>query len=313
MIPLVCRAGSPLIASSESAKLAIPLRSMTGYARVESASSGANLVWILRSLNGRFREIQLRVPPIFEPSVSLFRTMVSSHPVRGRLEAELQMDSVDRERLNAQINWSRIAGIRAWIDSIRKGWDVNVTLDPLALLQWPGVLLRNDREVDLEMHVHRAQELLRMALADLERTQAEEGGRLTSGLVSRLENIVGIASRVRLRMDSIQVEQLQRLQRRMASARLELDPARLEQELVLLTQKMDVSEELDRMESHLTALADVLKTGAGGGRKLDFLLQEIQREVNTLSAKIQNAEISQQMVDLKVIIEQMREQAQNIG
>jgi uncharacterized protein (TIGR00255 family) len=143
--------------------------------------------------------------------------------------------------------------------------------------------------------------------------QAEEGGRLAAGLHSRVVEIAQVLRGVRQQVDSSQAGQTGRLRRRMESIRSDLDPVRLEQELVLLVQKTDVSEELDRMDSHLSALATTLETGLGGGRKLDFLLQEMLREINTLCAKIQNAEISHCMVDLKVIVEQMREQAQNIG
>ncbi|EQD76380.1 hypothetical protein B1B_01738 [mine drainage metagenome] len=286
---------------------------MTGYARVVSARSGVNLTWFLKSLNGRSRDILLRTPPIFDQFVNRFRSVLSSHPVRGRLEAELQTCPAGMEDSGTEINWLRIAEIRSWIETIRQNWDLGMSVDPLALLQWPGVLVRKEPDVSLEVQACEAQELLITALGDLERMQAEEGERLAVGLVARVEEMAKALRDARQRVDLSQAEQVNRLRRRMESIRADLDPARLEQELVLLVQKTDVSEELDRIESHLAALASTLETGLGGGRKLDFLLQEMQREVNTLSAKVQNAEISHQMVDLKVVVEQMREQVQNIG
>ncbi len=286
---------------------------MTGYARAVSTRSGVNLTWLLKSLNGRSREVLLRIPPTFEQFANKFRSILSAQAVRGRIEAELQVDSAGMEGSGTQISRSRIFEIRAWVDAIRKDWDLNLTVDPLALLQWPGVLVRKEPHTAPEKQACDAQELLIAALVDLEHMQAEEGERLRVGLNTRLSEMVAILREVRHQVGLSHAEQLVRLRRRMESFRLDLDPARLEQELVLLVQKTDVSEELDRLESHLTALASTLETGMGGGRKLDFLLQEMQREVNTLSAKIQNAEISHRMVDLKVIVEQMREQVQNIG
>ncbi|EQD80418.1 protein containing YicC-like protein, partial [mine drainage metagenome] len=123
---------------------------MTGYARVVSARSGVNLTWFLKSLNGRSRDILLRTPPIFDQFVNRFRSVLSSHPVRGRLEAELQTCPAGMEDSGTEINWLRIAEIRSWIETIRQNWDLGMSVDPLALLQWPGVLVRKEPDVSLE-------------------------------------------------------------------------------------------------------------------------------------------------------------------
>lgn len=292
-----------------------PLRSMTGYARAVSTGSSVHLAWSLKSLNGRSRDILLRIPQAFDPFADRFRSLLSSHAMRGRLEAELEFGPTGMESSGHEIDWARLDAIRSWFEAIRQHWqspDLGMTLDPLALLQWPGVLVRTEPKALSELQVREAQELLMTALGKLDEMQAEEGRRLVTGLSTRVAEMCVAIRSVRLKVQESQTQQVDRLRERMLSIRSDLDPARLEQELVLLVQKTDVREELDRIDSHLTALSDTLTGGRGGGRKLDFLLQELMREVNTLSAKVQNAEISHQMVDFKVILEQIREQVQNL-
>jgi uncharacterized protein (TIGR00255 family) len=178
------------------------------------------------------------------------------------------------------------------------------------ILHWPGIL--QIAEVDLVRIQDEILQLLEKGLIDLVETRAREGAELTQLFLQRLDNMKVELAKVQSHLPEVIREQRKRLIDRFSEARLALDGARLEQEMVLFAQKMDVSEELERMSTHVLEVRRVLKQGGIAGRRLDFLMQELNREANTLGAKSMDAETTQVSVELKVLIEQMREQVQNI-
>jgi uncharacterized protein (TIGR00255 family) len=180
----------------------------------------------------------------------------------------------------------------------------------LDVMQWPGVLEEAQPEADLVLKV--ALQGFEQAIEQLLTSREREGRELAQLIEQRLDGISAITREVRGRLPEILQHQQQKLQERFTQAKLEVEPGRLEQELVFIAQKSDVAEELDRLDTHVNEVSRVLKKGGACGRRLDFLMQELNREANTLSSKSIVSDTTQAAVELKVLIEQMREQIQNI-
>lgn len=183
-------------------------------------------------------------------------------------------------------------------------------LNPVDVLRWPGVMAAAEQDMDAV-----ATELLGgfdLTMEDFLASRASEGANLKALIEQRLAGIQVEVKKVRVHLPQIIEWQRQKLTDRLAEAKVELDPARIEQEIVLLAQKIDVAEELDRLEMHISETNKIMKKGGACGRRLDFMMQEFNRESNTLGSKSINAEVTQSAVELKVLIEQMREQIQNI-
>ena len=183
-------------------------------------------------------------------------------------------------------------------------------VSPIDILRWPGVILQND--VDTEPLFEQAGELFEQALTAISDMRASEGKRIAEMIESRCVDIESIAGGVRKRMPDVLDAIRSRQRERIDKLDVDADPARLEVELALIAQKLDVDEELDRLESHLVEIRDALTADKPVGRRLDFLMQELNREANTLGSKSADAETTKAAVDLKVLIEQMREQVQNV-
>jgi uncharacterized protein (TIGR00255 family) len=227
-------------------------------------------------------------------------TVAASFYVRpgGAAERELALDEDLLDRLVEQ------AGL------VRRRLGPEGRIDAVDLLRWPGVVKEAER--DATSLAAAATELLAEALATFTASRAGEGGRIAEMLASRAAQVVEIVDAVAARLPEAQARVRARLQERLATLVVEADPGRLEQEVAILLQKMDVAEELDRLRSHVAELRATLASGAAVGRKLDFLMQEFNREANTLSSKSADVETTRKAVELKVLIEQMREQIQNV-
>jgi uncharacterized protein (TIGR00255 family) len=283
---------------------------MTGFARAERASPSGLLAWELRSVNHRYLEIGLRLPEELRAAEAEFRRAIGAVARRGKVDAsfyvrpgaaaerELALDEELLERLVEQ------AGI------VRRRLGPEGRIDAVDLLRWPGVVKEAER--DATSLAAAATELLAEALAAFTASRASEGERIADMLASRAAQVVGIVDAVAARLPEAQARVRAKLQERLATLVVEADPGRLEQEVAILLQKMDVAEELDRLRSHVAELRATLATGAAVGRKLDFLMQEFNREANTLSSKSADVETTRQAVELKVLVEQMREQIQNV-
>ena len=284
------------------------IHSMTGYARKEFKGDWGSAVWEIRSVNQRYLETYLRLPEQLRGLEPILRERFRKQLERGKVECNLRFES---QTANAQIHVNeslaeQLIDNALWvIDRAGQG-----QLNPLDVLRWPGVIAAEEQDMD---------ELNTILLAGFDEVLAlfiesrqSEGEKLATVIEQRLEAIQGESAKVRTLMPQILEWQRQKLIDRLAEAKLELDPARVEQEIILLAQRIDVAEELDRLGMHVTETRKILKKGGACGRRLDFMMQEFNRESNTLGSKSINAETTQSAVELKVLIEQMREQIQNI-
>ncbi|TXH68026.1 MAG: YicC family protein [Thiothrix sp.] len=286
------------------------IRSMTAFAHHEISSTHGKLSWELRSVNHRYLDISLRVPEEFRSLENNFRTLLQNRLHRGKLEASLRYAAGVGETSTIVVNEPLARALIIACRQIEALTNNSETLKAVDILRWPGVTL--DSAPDLEKLGQEAEQLLLTALNDLIATREREGKRLAEFIDSRCDQIAEILVRIRKRRPEIINGIKEKIYQRLAELDVIPDNNRLEQELVILAQRLDVEEELDRLMAHLDEITAVLERDEPIGRRMDFLMQELNREANTLASKSNDAETTQAAVDLKVLIEQMREQIQNI-
>jgi uncharacterized protein (TIGR00255 family) len=292
------------------------IRSMTGFARREHAGSFGTVAWELRSVNHRYLEVSLRLPEEFRSLEGEFRQTISAAVKRGKLDATLQFRAAHGTAAALVIDEPLIDElIRRAQEVTRRATAHGGTLaspTPLDLLRWPGVL--KDPEFDRTPLLSTAATALKDALAELAASRASEGERIAAMLESRCRQLQGLIAAVRNRLPEVQQRIRARLEERLGQLTLPAEPnrERFEQELALALARMDVDEELDRLTSHVAEALKALGAAEPAGRRLDFLMQEFNREANTLSSKSQDSDTTRAAVDMKVLIEQMREQVQNV-
>jgi uncharacterized protein (TIGR00255 family) len=285
------------------------IRSMTGFARRERQYPWGQLAWELKTVNHRYLEVGCRLPEEFRAAEADFRQAISSAVRRGKVECSLHFRpatvtgalEIDAEVLGAltqrALKLAEQAGPAARIEV-------------LDLLRWPGVV--RDQTRDSAALIAAAQALLGEALVDLSRFRDSEGGRLREALELRCAGLTEFAGRVAERLPEVRARMRAKLLDRIAQLTADVDHDRLEQELAILAQRLDVDEEIDRLRGHVAEVRKAFSGQEPAGRRLDFLMQELNREANTLSSKSQDIETTRAAVDMKVLIEQMREQVQNI-
>ncbi|KAA0693969.1 YicC family protein [Halopseudomonas laoshanensis] len=284
--------------------------SMTAFSRCELSTDQGNLAWEIRSVNHRYLEPSLRMPEAFRELEGPLRERLRKEFARGKLECTLRFNPADQSVDSLQLNQPLVSQLLAAARQVSQQLDTPAPINPLEVLAWPGVL-GGAQDHQAEMTAQ-ANKLFEQAVAELKTQRAREGAELKKLLEERLEAISERVETLREMMPSLLAAHRQKLIDRFNEARLELDGTRVEQELVLLAQKIDVAEELDRLDTHVTETRHVLGGKAAMGRRLDFLMQEFNREANTLGSKAIDSRSTQAAVDLKVYIEQMREQVQNI-
>jgi len=286
------------------------LHSMTGFARQIMESTEGSLTCELRAVNHRYLDTQFRLPDELRPKEVELRRQVSAALKRGKVECSLNFRRATGNAAPITVNAALVQQIGERLAEISALLPAARPANPIDILRWPGVVLEPD--IDAEPLAADAQQLLADTLQALMKMRRSEGERIETMLHSRCEDILAIATGVRKRMpevlDVARKKQLERLEKLDISA----DPGRLEVELALVSQKLDVDEELDRLESHITEIRDAMQGSDAVGRRLDFLMQELNREANTLGSKSADTETSRAAVELKVLIEQMREQIQNV-
>ena len=285
-------------------------RSMTAFARHEAQTELGTLSWEIRSVNHRYLELGFRLEDSFRPLEMAMRKRIGDTLSRGKVEVALRYKAPEQQQDDIQINESLA---RKVIDQYQQlaGISQNpAALDLMKVLQWPGVI--QTESLDQQALSQRVMETLDKALSDLLATREREGQALQVMIEQRCAQINAIADQVRQVMPDILENQRQKLRERVEDMQVNLEPERLEQEMVLLAQKSDVAEELDRLQSHVKEVEHVLQRDEPIGRRLDFLMQELNREANTLGSKSIDTGTTRFSVDLKVLIEQMREQIQNI-
>ncbi len=283
--------------------------SMTAFARSEVKKDWGTAVWEIRSVNQRYLETYFRLPEQFRSLEPLLRDRFRKRLQRGKVECALRFTAndaaVNKLTLNEELA-KQVLHAADWVQSHGQSTGVN----PLDVLRWPGVIAAEEADMDAIQADLLAG--LDKAMDDFITARGDEGENLKSLIEQRLDAIEVEAKKVAGRMPEILNWQRERILTRFEEAKLELDAARIEQEMILLAQKVDVAEELDRLNSHVGETRKILNKGGACGRRLDFMMQEFNRESNTLGSKSINTEITQSAVELKVLIEQMREQIQNI-
>ena len=287
------------------------IRSMTGFARRERQGPWGTLTCELRSVNHRYLELSLRLPDDLRGLENDGRQLLSATLRRGKVDAGLYLRGAPAGAAAIEINQALVEQVVAGATAVcTVAGNAAGTVNPLDVLRWPGVI--RDSERDITPIVEAAMGLLRETAADLNDARAREGARIRDMLVQRCDALRDAVATVRARLPEVAARIRARVLERVAQLGTAVDAERLEQEIALLAYKMDVEEELDRLGSHIAETLQVVDSKEPAGRRLDFLMQEFNREANTLSSKSQDTETTRAAVDMKVLIEQMREQVQNV-
>lgn len=283
--------------------------SMTAFARLEVKKDWGDAVWEIRSVNQRYLENFFRLPEQFRGLENTLREKLRQGLTRGKIECFLRIET--KKQTNAELNLNKelanqVIQSLQWIKAQAGEGEINLT----DVLRYPGVVEAQEQDLDAI-----SQDLLTAfddLLTDFIAMRGREGEKLNDIIQQRLDAIAVEADKVRSQMPTVLQWQRERLLQRFEDAQINLEPQRVEQEMILLAQRVDVAEELDRLQMHVKETTNILKKGGAVGRKLDFMMQELNRESNTLASKSINADITASAVELKVLIEQMREQIQNL-
>jgi uncharacterized protein (TIGR00255 family) len=286
------------------------VRSMTAFARQECELETGALSWEVRSLNHRYLEISLRLPEELRALEGAVRERVNARLGRGKLDCSCRFRPSASVTAPVEINPENLQRLLAACRTVGAQLAESALLNPLDLLRWPGVV--HEVQPDLAPLHQATLELLDRTLDELVEARAREGETIGQVLLARCDAMAAQVVKVRALLPDIRAALRRKMEARLAELDVAADPGRLEQELVLQLQKIDVDEELDRLDSHLGEVRRVLAAREPVGRRLDFLMQELNREANTLGSKSVAVESTGVAVELKVLIEQMREQVQNV-
>jgi uncharacterized protein (TIGR00255 family) len=301
------------------------IASMTGFARREATGTWGTLICELRSVNHRFLETGFRLPDDLRALEPELRQLFIRELKRGKVDCTLTWRAtqgagraldIDQEALMRLL--TRLREVSMVMSDIReRGADTGrpalasqPVVSPLDVLRWPGII--RETESGSADVIAAARELAAAAVKDLAAARAREGERLRDLVEQRCTALAGLVNEVRARLPDVEGRVRARLDERLAELQVNVDRDRLEQELAMLLQRLDVHEELDRLSAHIAEIRRVIDGNEPAGRRLDFLMQELNREANTLTSKSQDLDTTRAAVDMKVLIEQMREQVQNV-
>lgn len=288
----------------------IVTRSMTAFARTEEQAKQGDLTWEIRSVNHRYLELSLRLDERFRPLEMQIRKLFSDKLARGKVDATLRYKAPEHQQSSLEIDRELAQSVINHCDKLALMTTRPAPVDLLQVLQWPNVIQADS--LDQSALNKAVMSSLNEGIKQLITTRETEGEALQKMIEQRCNDINTITIETRQKMPEILEQQRNRLAERVAELQVNLDPERLEQEMVVVAQKSDVAEELDRLQNHITEVQNVLQRDEPIGRRLDFLMQELNREANTLASKSINTDTTRNSVELKVLIEQMREQIQNI-
>lgn len=284
--------------------------SMTAFARRELQTNWGNAAWEIRSVNHRYLEIGFRLPEMFTQLEPILREQLKTRLQRGKVDISLRYQSASGTENQLAINKELANQLIQARTEIASLITQPTALNPTDILRWPGVL--QNKDLDTANIRQSLLDLFGQTLHDLIEMRKREGVALAALLEIRLEAMTQEINKTKQILPQISLAQREKIVARLNEARVNFDPARLEQELIFYAQKMDIAEEIDRLATHINEVRKTLAQGSAVGRRLDFLMQELNREANTLGAKSVAIETSQTAVELKILIEQMREQVQNI-
>jgi uncharacterized protein (TIGR00255 family) len=284
--------------------------SMTAFARQSATHAWGALIWEIRSVNHRYLEPSFKLPEALRGLESELRERLRTRLARGKVECALRAQLLQEQSGALAIDNDVLEQLLACAQQVQTKVPHAAALNPIDILAWPGVL--KTAQQDEEAILAAAGTLFDATLTQLVEHRAREGAELRRYIEAQLDEVAAIVDSVRAQMPIILEALRQRLRDRLAELRSELDNDRIEQEMVILAQKSDIAEELDRLQTHIKEVRRALQQSEPCGRRLDFLMQEFNREANTLSSKSQVSDTTLNAVRLKVLIEQMREQIQNI-
>ncbi|MDR3492924.1 MAG: YicC family protein [Gammaproteobacteria bacterium] len=286
------------------------IQSMTAFARTQEQGEWGNIVCELRSINHRYLELNVRLPDALQKCEAIVREKARDKIKRGKVECLLRFHPNEIVNNEISVNSVLVKQLCDINEVVAQHLKNPAQINPIDILKWPGVLQVS--EIDIEQIQKQVIIAFEKTLQDLIIARQREGEQLQHFLNQRLDTMIAELKKVKLRIPAILIAQREKLQARFLDAKLQCDPTRLEQELVIAAQKIDVTEELDRLDTHILEVRRCLNQDEAVGRRLDFLMQELNREANTLGSKSVDTETTHVSVELKVLIEQMREQVQNI-
>ena len=283
---------------------------MTGFAASEVSVGSHKLVWEIRSVNHRYLDLGFRLPEDFRPLEPKLRNLAAEAVKRGKVDCTLKVSSIGSDQAQSDIDQGQLAALKNLEAKILDDWPAAGRFTASEILRWPGVL--KEDATPREALADPALLAFGEALTALRSAREREGNRLGEMLSERLSAIEVLMTAIDGQLKDAAPRYRDKLLERLTKLDVEANPERLEQELALIVQRTDVSEEADRLNAHLSEIRDILEQADPIGRRLDFLIQELNREANTLASKVQDDQLARRGVDLKVLIEQMREQVQNI-
>ena len=285
-------------------------KSMTAFSRSSDEQVRGSLVWEIRSVNHRYQDVIIKLPEELRSLENWLRSRLTETLKRGKIECSLRYRAVNLQQVELNINEATVNEVLNAYQAISKRLHQPSEMNVLELLKWPGVI--DEPEADFKPVMEAAKVLFDKAVSELNENRQSEGERLQLMIEERCVAMQSIVSSERSRRPQILQQSREKLLKKVEELKVEYDKDRFEQELAYIAQKMDVDEELDRIESHFVEIEKVFKLNEAVGRRLDFIMQELNREANTLGSKSTDIETTQASVELKVLIEQMREQVQNI-
>ena len=280
-------------------------KSMTAFAQVEARS----VSWEIRSVNQRYLDVTFRLPESMRVLETELRSLTKSFVSRGKIDCVLRMSNSEAAT-NLAIDESLLQAINRLQGLVAEKTDSKKSDNALELLRWPGVI--TEPVADLDSQFDAVKTLFVSAIEQLVSMRQTEGSALAQIIEEKLLAFGDMVKEIRQSQPTIIADHQQKLKNRLAELATEADPGRLEQELVLIANKSDIAEELDRLDTHINEVRNTFSQEGAIGRRLDFLMQELNREANTLSSKSLDTITTFSAVDMKVLIEQMREQIQNI-
>lgn len=285
------------------------IRSMTAFARHDMKGEWGNASWELRSVNQRYLETYIRLPEQFRSIEPIIRDRIRQRLTRGKIECQLRFEANPGAQSELSLNKTLAKQLIQATNWVKTQTDSD-TINPVDILRWPGVMSAGEQDMDsITQQLMAELDLVLGAFID---AREREGKALKALIEQRLEGVSLEIGKVRQQMPAVITWQRERLVNKLEEASIQTDSNRLEQELIMMAQRIDVTEELDRLEAHIKETFTILGKREAVGRRLDFMMQEFNREANTLASKSINAQVTAAAIELKVLIEQMREQIQNI-
>jgi len=284
--------------------------SMTGFASADALVSPFQINWELRSVNHRFLDLSFRLPEEFRRLEPAYRELATENFNRGKLDCTLKISVSAGDADRIELDHDALTTLTELQLVLKERFPDACALSVAELLRWPGVV--KEPEQQLAQLAEPAMACLKQAIDELGQAREREGSRIAALLEQRNAGIMSLIAAIKPRLAAATKRYRAKLEQRLQRLDVQAQPERLEQELALIAQRMDIAEEVDRLESHVVEVRNVLTRDEPVGRKLDFIIQELNREANTLASKASDEELTRNAVELKVLIEQMREQVQNL-